>query len=58
LKRIVATKYILAGIGGAFVVAGLARVARGGASSLQARTWLLVGIVFATVSAILFLQES
>jgi hypothetical protein len=52
----VATKYILAVVGMAFLVIGSARLLREG-SHPQGRTWLLVGIIFTAVSAFLFYQE-
>ncbi len=51
-----AAKYILAVLGVAFVMAGLARSAMGGSARAQARAWLLVGSIFAAVSAWLFYQ--
>lgn len=46
-----AAKYILAAVGALFVVMGLLRAGRLGASHPQARTWLLVGAIFVCVSA-------
>lgn len=51
-----AAKYILAVVGAAFLVTGLARAGRLGASHPQVRTWLLVGAIFGLVSAWLFLR--
>jgi predicted benzoate:H+ symporter BenE len=51
----VATKYILALLGAAFLVAAIARVAQGGGlSHPQTRTWLLIAVIFAGVSGWLF----
>lgn len=46
-----ATKYILAGLAVLFVVLALAR---GGLARPQARTWLMIGVIFGAVSAWLF----
>jgi hypothetical protein len=53
-----AAKYILALLAAAFSVLGAAGIARSrrSAASGQARTWLLVGAIFAAVSAWLFYQ--
>lgn len=51
-----AAKYILAVVGVVFLVMGLLRAARLGASHPQPRTWLLVGAIFVVVSAWLFYQ--
>lgn len=48
-------KYILATLAVAFLLAGAYRRLTGGPNS-QARTWLLVGAIFAAVSAWLFLK--
>ena len=48
-------KYILAVVGMAFLVIGSVRMLREGGNP-QARTWLLVGIIFTAVSAFLFYQ--
>ena len=50
-----AAKYILAVVAVAFLVAGLARGSKSGVSG-QARTFVLVGTLFAVVSAWLFYQ--
>jgi hypothetical protein len=52
----VAAKYILAALAVAFLVMGTLRDRRAGISHLLARTWWLVGAVFATVSAWLFFR--
>jgi hypothetical protein len=52
----VAAKYILAVLAVAFVAAALMRLSRGGISHPQTKTWLLVGVIFAAVSAWLFSQ--
>lgn len=49
-----AAKYILAGLAIAFLIAGLLRAARIGLAHPQPRTWLLIGVIFAVVSAWLF----
>jgi hypothetical protein len=46
-------KYVLAGLGCVFLIAGLASAAMG-RSRPQARTWLLVGVIFLLVSLWLF----
>jgi hypothetical protein len=46
-----ATKYILAALAVLFVVLALAR---GGLARPQARTWLLIAVIFGVVSAWLF----
>ena len=52
-----AAKYILAALSAVFLVLAASRLARGGrASHPQTRTWLLIGTIFAAVSAWLFLQ--
>jgi 2-keto-3-deoxy-6-phosphogluconate aldolase len=50
------TKYILAAVGGIFLLVGCMPAARGGLSHPQARTWLLVGVIFCLVSGWLFYQ--
>jgi len=52
----VAAKYILAVVAVAFLVAGLTRGPKPGVPGGQARTFLLVGAIFAAVSAWLFYQ--
>jgi hypothetical protein len=54
----VGAKYILAALAVAFLVAALMRIWRGGGiSHPQTKTWLLVSIIFAAVSAWLFSQS-
>jgi hypothetical protein len=54
----VAAKYILAGLAIAFLAASLMRLSRGGGiSHPQTKTWQLIGLIFAVVSAWLFFQE-
>lgn len=48
-------KYVLGVLGVVFLVAGGVRAARLGVSHPQSRTWLLIGTIFVTVSAWLFL---
>jgi hypothetical protein len=51
----VAAKYILAAASCAFLLATAVRLARdGGRPHPQSGTWLLVGVIFAVVSAWLF----
>jgi hypothetical protein len=51
----VAAKYILAALAVVFLVAALVRVSRGGGlSHPQTKTWLVIGVIFAAVSAWLF----
>ena len=51
-------KYILAGLAVAFLAAATLRLmGERGWSHPQARTWLLVGIIFGVVSAWLFYQQ-
>jgi len=51
----VITKYILAGLGTVFLIAALLRLSRvGGVTHPQTRTWLLIAVIFATVSGWLF----
>jgi hypothetical protein len=48
-------KYILAAVGAVFLVLALVRIAKdGGRVGPASRTWLIVAIVFAAVSAWLF----
>jgi len=50
-----AAKYILAVLSAIFLVLAASRLAKGGAASHpQTRTWLLIGVIFAAVSAWLF----
>jgi hypothetical protein len=50
-----AAKYILAAFSALFLVLAVWRMASGGtASHPQTRTWLLIGVIFALVSAWLF----
>jgi hypothetical protein len=50
-----AAKYILGALSAVFIVLAVWRMASGGAASHpQARTWLLIGVIFAAVSAWLF----
>ena len=49
-----AAKYLLAVVGAAFLVMGVLRATRVGASHPQARIWLLIGGIFGVVSAWLF----
>ena len=52
-----AAPYILAGLAIAFLAAALVRLSRGGGvRHPQTRTWLLVAVIFAAVSAWLFSQ--
>ena len=51
----VIAKYILAGLGAVFLIAALLRLSRGGGvTHPQTRTWLLIAVIFATVSGWLF----
>ena len=51
-----AAKYILGALAIAFLIAAIMRLSRGGGVfHPQTRTWLLVGVIFAAVSAWLFL---
>lgn len=53
-----AAKYILAALSAVFLVLAASRIARGGAASHpQTRTWLLIGVIFAAVSAWLFYRQ-
>ena len=50
-----AANYILAALAVVFLVAALMRVSRGGGiAHPQTRTWLLISVIFAAVSAWLF----
>jgi hypothetical protein len=50
-----AAKYILAALSTIFLVLAVWRMAAGGgASHPQTRTWLIIGVIFALVSAWLF----
>ena len=50
-----AAKYILAALSALFLVLAVSRMAGGsGASPPQTRTWLIIGVIFALVSAWLF----
>lgn len=52
-----AAKYILAVLAVAFLAAALMRSSRGGGfSHPQTKTWLIIGLIFAAVSAWLFSQ--
>jgi len=52
----VAARYILGVLAVAFLAAVFMRLLRGGGiSHPQTKTWLLIGVIFATVSAWLFL---
>jgi len=52
-----AAKYILAALSIVFLVLAIARMTGGGTTSHpQARTWLIVGVIFGLVSAWLFYQ--
>jgi hypothetical protein len=54
----VAAKYILGVFACAFLIAGSLRLVRdGGKQHPQSRTWLLIGIIFAIVSAWLFYRS-
>jgi len=51
-------KYILAGLAVVFIAAAVLRLsAARGRSLSQVRTWLLVGVIFAVVSAWLFYRQ-
>ncbi len=53
----VAAKYILAVLSLAFLLAGVTSVARSGRkAAVQARTWLLIGVIFGAVSTWLWLH--
>lgn len=51
-------KYILAALAVAFAAAAVMRMARGGGfSHPQTKTWLIIAVIFAGVSAWLFSQR-
>ena len=51
-------RYILAVVAGAFLTAAMWRRRRdGGIAHPQTRTWLLIGLIFAAVSAWLFVRR-
>ena len=53
-----AAKYILAVLAAAFLAAAAWQRARAGAApDLKSRTWSLIGVIFAVVSAWLFYRE-
>lgn len=53
------TKYILGGLAVLFLSLALLRTIGGDPNRrAQARTWLLIGVIFGAVSAFLFLQGS
>jgi len=55
--RIVATKYILAGLALAFLIGGAVRLFGDPVRARpQGRTWLLIGIIFGLVTVWLFSQ--
>jgi hypothetical protein len=55
--RLMAAKYILAALSALFLVLAAWRLAGGTAASHpQARTWLIIGVIFALVSAWLLYQ--
>lgn len=49
-----AAKYILAVLSVVFIVLAISRMGRWGVSHPQSRAWLIIGIIFAVVSAWLF----
>jgi len=49
-------RYILGALAVVFLIAGLSRVRRLGLAHPQARTWLLVAVVFALISTWLSIQ--
>lgn len=52
-----AAQYILAALAIVFLVMGIGRSARaGGTRHPEGKTWLLIGVIFAAVSAWLFSQ--
>jgi hypothetical protein len=58
MQDVLAAKYILAVLAVTFLVAALIRLSRGGGiSHPQTKTWLLVGVIFAVVSAWLFVRS-
>lgn len=52
-----AAKYILAVLGGLFLIAAAWRVSGGRTAAPQARAWLLVGAIFLGVSVTLFVSQ-
>jgi hypothetical protein len=50
-------RYILAIAGAAFLILGLVRLSMSGRSHPQARTWILVGVIFTAISAWLWTQQ-
>jgi len=53
----VAARYILVALAAVFLAAAVMRLSRGrGISHPQTKTWLLIGVIFAAVSAWLFSQ--
>lgn len=53
-----ATKYILAVLSAVFLALSVTRIVRGHRGAhIQARTWLLVGVIFGVVSGWLFWLE-
>jgi hypothetical protein len=52
----VAAKYILASLSAVFLALAIGRMARGGGTYPQSRTWLIIGVIFGVVSAWLFYQ--
>jgi hypothetical protein len=55
-RHSVEAAYILAGLAVVFLAAAANRLAKSGASSPQARTWLLVASIFGVISAWLLLR--
>jgi hypothetical protein len=54
----VAAKYILGALAAVFLTAAVLRLSRGGGiGHPQTKTWLLIGVIFAAVSAWLFSQR-
>ena len=52
-----AARYILVALAAVFLAAAVMRLSRGrGISHPQTKTWLLIGVIFAAVSAWLFSQ--
>jgi len=52
-----AAKYILAALSVVFLILGISRLGRdAGKSHPQSRAWLLIGVIFGTVSVWLFYQ--
>ncbi|WP_432729336.1 hypothetical protein [Variovorax sp. W6] len=46
-----ATKYVLAALAVVFLIAAVARRARGGPKDPATRTWLLIALIFTAVAA-------